>query len=36
MKEFEKFKNIENFVREDEKDKEDDENFFLFHFMFFQ
>jgi hypothetical protein len=36
MKKFEKIKNIEDFVKENEKDEEDDENFFLFHFMFSQ
>jgi hypothetical protein len=36
MREFEKVKNIEDLVREDEEDEEDDENFFLFHLMFSQ
>jgi hypothetical protein len=36
MKKFEKVKNIEDLVREDEENEKKWREFFLFHFMFFQ
>jgi hypothetical protein len=35
MKKFEKIKNIEDLVKKNEKYEKNDENFFIFHFMFF-